>query len=337
MKKQLLIAAIAATMSVSAMADMSITGSANVKMKAAELSTGGTTESSSMNMDIDFAAKNGGTAVYAHLDFDDAGEVSNDASTASTGSLTIDKLWMTTSIGSVNVKAGDYSSCTGSIEAVKACVTTNNKIGLSTNVGDFTVGYTKDMNDSSAADTIALSGTVAGFAFKVKDSEDTYTNISVKGDLPVGTGTGFYLENHNADAADSDTTVFAAHTKIGGATVSFASLDADETGATGNSGDVRLLGSSLIGDYHTAAYGTVSTMTDVKAAGVNFDMAGNNVNIVTGSADTNGAVDDRDFTDIVIQRKLVSGATLDVSYGVADTGTAGVDTTNYGAILNVKF
>ena len=337
MKKQLLIAAVAATMTSAAMADISISGSANIKMDAAELSTGGTTEGSSMNMDIDFAAKNGGTAVYAHLDIDDAGQVSNDASTASTGSLTIDKLWMTTSIGSVNIKAGDYSSCTGSIEAVKACVTTNNKIGLSTNVGDFTVGYTKDMNDSSAADTIALSGTVAGFAFKVKDSEDTYTNISVKGDLPVGTGTGFYLENHNADAADSDTTVFAAHTKIGGATVSFASLDADETGATGNSGDVRLLGSSLIGDYHTAAYGTVSTMTDVKAAGVNFDMAGNNVNIVTGSADTNGAVDDRDFTDIVIQRKLVSGATLDVSYGVADTGTAGVDTTNYGAILNVKF
>jgi hypothetical protein len=34
------------------------------------------------------------------------------------------------------------------------------------------------MNDSSAADTIALSGTVAGFAFKVKDSvwqEKVYT------------------------------------------------------------------------------------------------------------------------------------------------------------------
>ena len=335
MKKQLLIAAIAATMSVSAMADMSITGSANVKMKAAELSTGGTTESSSMNMDIDFAAKNGGTAVYAHLDFDDAGTVSNDASTASTGSLTIDKLWMTTSIGSVNVKAGDYSSCTGSIEAVKKCVTTDNKIGLSTNVGDFTVGYTKDMNDSSAADTIALSGTVAGFAFKVKDSEDTYTNISVKGDLPMGTGTGFYLENHNADAADSDTTVFAAHTTVSGATVSYASLDADATGAASNDGDVRLLGSSLIGDYHTAAFGTTATMTDVQAFGANFDMAGNNVNVVVGSADTTAA-NDLDFTDIVVQRKLASGATLDVSYGVADT-SATVDTTNYGAILNVKF
>ena len=76
-------------------------------------------------------------------------------------------------------------------------------------------------------------------------------------------------------------------------------------------------------------------MTDVQAFGANFDMAGNNVNVVVGSADTTAA-NDLDFTDIVVQRKLASGATLDVSYGVADT-SATVDTTNYGAILNVKF
>ena len=123
MKKQLLIAAVAATMSVSAMADISITGSADVRMNAKELSTGGTTEGSAMFMDIDFAGKSGGTAVYAHLDFDDAGTVSTAGSTAaSTGSLNIDKLWMTTSIGSVNITAGDYSSCVGSVEVFKNVV-----------------------------------------------------------------------------------------------------------------------------------------------------------------------------------------------------------------------
>ncbi len=331
MKKQLLIAAVAATMTSVAMADISISGSANVKMEGNELSTGGTNEYSSMNMDIDITGKSGNTSVHAHIDVDDAGTV------GSTGSVVVDKLWMETAIGSVNVKAGDYSSCTGMVEAISACSTTDNKIGLSTKVGDFTVGYTKDMNDSSAADSIGISGKIAGMSVKFKDVEDTSTNVAIAGDLAVGTGTGFYLEHMNKDAADSDTTVFAAHTMIGGAKVSFASLDADETGATGNNGDIRLLGSSLIGDYHTSAYGSVSTMTDVKAMGVNFDMGGNNVNIVVGSADTNGAVDDRDFKDVVVTRKLASGATLDVSYGVADTGTAGVDTTNYGAILNVKF
>ena len=338
MKKQLLIAAVAATMSVSAMADISITGSANAKMSAKELSTGGTTEGSSMNMDIDFAGKSGGTAVYAHLDFDDAGKIS-DASNAATpntgGSLTIDKLWMTTSIGSVNITAGDFSSCVGSVEGVQACTTTDNSIGLSTDVAGFKVGYTKSMKDSSTNDSITLSGTVAGLGVKIKNSENTYTNFSVKGDLAVGTGTGFYAEQMNRDAADSDATLIAAHTVVNGITLKAADYSADATGMGLNTGDIRPLGSSLIGDYHTAYTTSMAPIKDATLFGVNMDVAGNNVNVVVGEYDT-ATLNGLDFADIVVTRKLASGATLDVSYGTLDT-SATVDTTNYGAILNVKF
>ena len=338
MKKQLLIAAVAATMSVSAMADISITGSANAKMSAKELSTGGTTEGSSMNMDIDFAGKSGGTAVYAHLDFDDAGKIS-DASNAATpntgGSLTIDKLWMTTSIGSVNITAGDFSSCVGSVEGVQACTTTDNSIGLSTDVAGFKVGYTKSMKDSSTNDSITLSGTVAGLGVKIKNSENTYTNFSVKGDLAVGTGTGFYAEQMNRDAADSDATLIAAHTVVNGITLKAADYSADATGMGLNTGDIRPLGSSLIGDYHTAYTTSMAPIKDATLFGVNMDVAGNNVNVVVGEYDT-ATLNGLDFADIVVTRKLASGATLDVSYGKIDK-TASVDTTNYGAILNVKF
>jgi len=338
MKKQLLIAAVAATMSVSAMADMSITGSANVRMHAAELSTGGTTEGSDMFMDIDFAGKSGGTAVYAHLDFDDAGKISDASNTAGTntgGSLTIDKLWMTTSIGSVNITAGDYSSCVGSVEGVQACTTTDNSIGLSTDVAGFNVGYTKSMKDSSTNDSITLSGKVAGLDFKIKDNENTYTNFSVKGDLAVGTGTGFYAEQMNRDAADSDATLIAAHTVVNGITLKAADYSADATGMAKNNGDIRPLGSSLIGDYHTAYTNSMAPIKDATLFGVNMDVAGNNVNVVVGEYDTN-ALNGLDFADIVVTRKLASGATLDVSYGKFDK-SATVDTTNYGAILNVKF
>ena len=338
MKKQLLIAAVAATMSVSAMADISITGSADVRMNAKELSTGGTTEGSAMFMDIDFAGKSGGTAVYAHLDFDDAGTVSTAGSTAaSTGSLNIDKLWMTTSIGSVNITAGDYSSCVGSVEGVQACTTTDNSIGLSTDVAGFKVGYTKSMKDSSTNDSITLSGKVAGLDFKIKDSENTYTNFSVKGDVAVGTGTGFYAEQMNRDAADSDATLIAAHTVVNGITLKAADYSADATGVTDkvNTGDIRPLGTSLIGDYHTAAAVDMITVKDATLFGVNMDVAGNNVNIVVGEYD-NATENGLDFADIVVTRKLASGATLDVSYGKFDK-SATVDTTNYGAILNVKF
>jgi len=341
MKKQLLIAAVAATMSVSAMADISITGSANAKMSAKESSTGGTSEYSSMNMDIDFAAKNGGTAVYAHLDFDDAGNVglgtAEPTTNQNTGSLTIDKLWMTTSIGSVNITAGDYSSCVGSVEGVEKCDTTDNSIGLSTDVAGFNVGYTKSMKDSSTNDSITLSGKVAGLDFKIKDNENTYTNFSVKGDLAVGTGTGFYAEQMNRDAADSDATLIAAHTVVNGITLKAADYSADATGVTNslNDGDIRPLGSSLIGDYHTAQALTMNDIKDATLFGVNMDVAGNNVNVVVGEYDT-AAFNGLDFADIVVTRKLASGATLDVSYGKFDK-SATVDTTNYGAILNVKF
>ncbi len=342
MKKQLLIAAVAATMSVSAMADISITGSANVKMNAAELSTGGTTEGSSMNMDIDFAGKSGSTSVYAHIDVDNTGNVDAAAVTSTgaairDGSIVVDKLWMTTSIGSVNITAGDYSSCVGSVEGVQACTTTDNSIGLSTDVAGFKVGYTKSMNDSSTNDSITLSGKVAGLDFKIKDTENTYTNFSVKGDVAVGTGTGFYAEQMNRDAADSDATLIAAHTVVNGITLKAADYSADATGVTNNlnTGDIRPLGTSLIGDYHTAAALNMKTVKDATLFGVNMDVEGNNVNIVVGeydSANGNGL----DFADIVVTRKLASGATLDVSYGKIDT-SATVDTTNYGAILSVKF
>jgi len=79
----------------------------------------------------------------------------------------------------------------------------------------------------------------------------------------------------------------------------------------------------------------MATIKDATLFGANMDVAGNNVNIVVGEYD-NATVNGLDFADIVVSRKLASGATLDVSYGTFDD-TASTDTTNYGAQLSVKF
>ena len=330
MKKQLLIAAVAATMTSVAMADISISGSANIKMAGKALSTdAAAAQTSSQNMDIDITGSNGATKVFAHLDFDNSGTAD--------GNLNVDKLYMTTAIGSVNVKAGDWSSCVGMVEGIQKCTTTNNSIALSTTVAGLTVGVSGGMSNDSANNSFSVSGKVAGLDFKIKDNENTYTNISVKGDVAVGTGTGFYAEQMSRDAADSDATLVAAHTVVNGITLKAADYSADATGVTNNlnTGDIRPLGTSLIGDYHTAAALNMKTIKDATLFGVNMDVAGNNVNVVVGEYD-NATVNGLDFADIVVTRKLASGATLDVSYGTFDT-TAAVDTTNYGAILNVKF
>jgi hypothetical protein len=306
-----------------AMADISISGSANIKMAGKALSTdAAAAQSSSQNMDIDITGSNGATKVFAHLDFDNSGTAD--------GNLNVDKLYMTTAIGSVNVKAGDWSSCVGMVEGIQKCTTTDNAISLSTTVAGLTVGVSGSMKDDSANNSFAVSGKVAGLDFKIKDNENTYTNISVKGDVAVGTGTGFYAETMNRDAADSDATLVAAHTVVNGITLKAADYSADATGVTNNlnTGDIRPLGTSLIGDYHTAAALNMKTIKDATLFGVNMDVAGNNVNVVVGEYD-NATVNGLDFADIVVTRKLASGATLDVSYGTFDT-TAAVDTTNYG-------
>ena len=330
MKKQLLIAAVAATMTSVAMADISISGSANIKMAGKALSTdAAAAQTSSQNMDIDITGSNGATKVFAHLDFDNSGTAD--------GNLNVDKLYMTTAIGSVNVKAGDWSSCVGMVEGVQACTTTNNSIALSTTVAGLTVGVSGGMSNDSANNSFSVSGKVAGLDFKIKDNENTYTNISVKGDVAVGTGTGFYAEHMSRDAADSDATLVAAHTVVNGVTLKAASYEADTAGVTAgsNNGDIRPLGTSLVGDYHTAHAGTLVGIKDIKGFGINTDVAGNNVNVVVGNYDTT-ALNGLDFADIVVTRKLAAGTTLDMSYGKIDT-SATADTTNYGAIINVKF
>ena len=337
MKKQLLIAAVAATMTSVAMADISISGSANIKMAGKALSTdAAAAQSSSQNMDIDITGSNGATKVFAHLDIDNAATAGGlDTSSTEGGTINVDKLYMTTAIGSVNVKAGDWSSCVGMVEGVQACTTTNNSIALSTTVAGLTVGVSGGMSNDSANNSFSVSGKVAGLDFKIKDNENTYTNISVKGDVAVGTGTGFYAEHMSRDAADSDATLVAAHTVVNGVTLKAASYEADVTGLASNTGDIRPLGTSLVGDYHTAHAGTLVGIKDIKGFGINTDVAGNNVNVVVGNYDTT-ALNGLDFADIVVTRKLAAGTTLDMSYGKIDT-SATDDTTNYGAIINVKF
>ena len=339
MKKQLLIAAVAATMATASMADISIKGSANIKMAGKDLSTNTfTTQSSSQNMDVDITGSNGATKVIAHLDIDNASSDGGIDTSTEGGTINVDKLYMTTAIGSVNVKAGDWSSCVGMVEGVQKCTTTDNSISLSTKVGGYTVGVSGGMSNDSANNSFSVSGKVAGLDFKIKDNENTYTNISVKGDVAVGTGTGFYVEHMNRDAADSDATLIAAHTVINGVTVKAASWEADTAGVTAanlNTGEIRPLGTSLVGDYHTAHATTLATIKDIKGVGANMDIQGNNVNVVVGEYDT-AALNGLDFADVVVTRKLAAGTTLDMSYGKIDT-SATADTTNFGAIINVKF
>jgi len=338
MKKQLLIAAVAATMTSVAFADISISGSANIKMGGSDtynMSDSSALESLSQNMDLEFTGKSGATSVHAHIDVDNTG--------TATSNINVDKLWMQTAIGSVNVKAGDYSSCTGMVEGIVACGTTGDALGLSTTIGGATVGATLTSGDNTSAKKVfTAKGDIAGMNVAVRydgdddttdtDADNSTLDIAVKGSVA---GVDLYVEHMARDLANADATMIAASTEVAGGTVSVASFEADTAGMAMNNGDIRPLGTSLVGDFHTAILGSLATVKDFKGIGFNTSVAGNTVNVVAFDYDTS-SVNDMKGTDVVVTRALASGATLTANYGTVET-SASADTAVYGAQLSVKF
>jgi thiol peroxidase len=132
MKKQLLIAAVAATMTSVAMADISISGSANIKMAGKALSTDvAAAQSSSQNMDIDITGSNGATKVFAHLDIDNAATAGGDETSTDGGTINVDAaalegVTVTTVSMDLPFAAAKFCSTAG-IENLKVCSDFRNK------------------------------------------------------------------------------------------------------------------------------------------------------------------------------------------------------------------
>jgi hypothetical protein len=103
MKKQLLIAAVAATMTSAAIADIAISG--NAKFEYQNVDTGTTTNTNQANseLNLNIRAKSGDTNVVM------------DVASNGNGTLVVEDQYLTTKVGDVTVKAGNYATGTSSI------------------------------------------------------------------------------------------------------------------------------------------------------------------------------------------------------------------------------
>ena len=127
MKKQLLIAAVAATMSSVAMADISIAGSAKANVINGV---------SSIEADLNITGKSGATTVVANISLDsgmNAGTSATNTFTATgtadtaTGSATdaiVEDLYLTTSFEGVNIKVGEYRSGKSELDQTSSAAVT---------------------------------------------------------------------------------------------------------------------------------------------------------------------------------------------------------------------
>jgi len=348
MKKQLIAAAVAASMSAVAMADISITGNANYEYFAKTVggATESTTNDADMEVNLSVVGKTGDTSVVANFEITGASaSTANRDSDGEASAIDVEDLYITTKLGDLNIKAGDYASGTtalgGEIDNGPRAI---NKVDISTNVGPAKVGYAVSAVSTAASDDYESSKAVvygsmdvAGTKVSFKDNSDSYTIVGLTGSAG---GINYRIENKDNDAANSDVLFYELGTKVGDLSVSYAALDADAANSSDTAGPITENDSTIFAqDAHDIGLDgmhqvTIATSIDGTAVKLR---AGTR----TGGKVSSDTYQDADFMEIAASRALASGATLTVSYADADqvtkVGSTMYDDQTLEIDLSVKF
>ena len=241
MKKQLLIAAVAATMGTAAIADISISGAAKVNWTDTDYTAAGTADTNTINHDVDWtiAGKSGDTTVSATFQ------------TAAKETFVTENVFLTTSIAGVNIKTGSFS---GGDSMMGDGSRADGKISLDTTVSGVKVQF-EDSDAAGNNSSITLSGSVSGVSVS-HEIFDTKTDSSISGTFG-GVTAKFRSVDSDTDTADMDSVLVS--TEVQGVTLTYADVDANGT----HSSD--------------AFFGTVAEMTDATGFSAATSLAGNGV------------------------------------------------------------
>jgi len=341
MKKQLLIAAVAATLGTSAMADISITGDALMRYASTEDAGGSAADENQLDQRIrlKMVGTSGDTKVVMGLrtDNDDAAGTARTAGTTSTNGIETDYRFISTKVGGATVKVGEWWESTGLGLVRKGQSSGTNAVRVSGTVADVDLGLQGTVDGPEVV--IDASTTIAGVKLGLEhDTTDNtgYTDATIEGKMA---DINYAAEIYQSDATASDADAHLVHlfTKIGGATVHFAAAKWEADSGTARVNNVKFspLGVSILGTATgingELAVGDVNAGTTedkVTGARVDFNMAGNSIQLAAGNLEV-GTVD-KSFTDIIVTRDL-AGAKLALSAGEWNSRKS------MGAKISVKF
>ena len=324
MKKQLLIAAVAATMTSAAMADISIAGDAKFEYFNTDAAATEAVASTNTEVNIKITAKNGDTTVVLNNEFNASGD--NDMDT--------EDMYITTKIGDVSVKAGNFATSTTAILGeIDHGSRAQDKVSLSTSMGGIKVAYAVAESGSqlnSDASSVTISTNVAGFDVVLKDDSDSYTGYGISGDVA---GFGVRLEQKSSDTANNDVTFGNITKDVNGVTLGYAWIDADTTGLV-SEGDSSIFVAEMNTTDTSTVVGSATGVTQFSASTV---VAGNAVSVKVGSVEDGiSAGVDKDFSKVTVTRALAAGSSLELSLQDVDT-SASASTETFEAQLSVKF
>jgi len=338
MKKQLLIAAVAATMTSAAIADISITGGMKVNYKDTD-NNGALTNAISHETDLQITGKSGGTTVYIELNNDSADGLAGTTSSTTTagtdstednGNFDVEDVWMKTSIAGATVKAGTWNGSDSLVSADSARAL--GKFEVSTTVSGVTVIAD---GSSDANKNITFKGDVAGVAvsYKIDDEGADEYKLST-------TMNGVTVAYHNVDESDSTANTGKSSIMVSGSyqgfDLAYAQADTDTSAS--------ITGDSFFGDMAAVERTSGGSASDGMASGddvsgfsIKTNVAGNALKARFVTIDATTAALDSDIMTLTATRALASGVTVEATYTDEDSTTAANDKEVLDLELAVKF
>ena len=329
MKKQIIAAAVAATMTSVALADISITGATKINYTNTEYDDGTTSNAVKNETDVAITGKNGDTTVVIKLEMDDSDSQSSSSQTGSSHSagtgVDLEDVYMTTKVGDLTVKAGDWDNGNNFLRGSDRVA---NQLQVNGSIGPVGVQFNSGHGASDEKVTVstAVGGVNLKYVTQAKDNEIVAsTNVG-------GVGVTFHLDNN--DAANTDKSSLELTGKVGDMGVKFVQIDTD-SGATAH-------GDTWAGDFEGTTSGgyKYQTAADIMAIELSTTLAGNGVKLIHTAVDADAAVGGRDADNnkLVVTRPLASGATFELTYTSSDvTGVAAESGDSLDLELSVAF
>jgi hypothetical protein len=319
MKKQLLIAAVAATMTSVAMADISITGSTKINYTNTDSATESLdTNAFSSEINLGVVGTSGDTTVNVNLQTKNTGDQSSAFVADTSNGFDIQDAYVTTSVGDFTIKTGSIRGAHNLLEDGDA--TSANKFKVSTSVAGVGISYE---HNAGGQEKIGLSGEVSGVALAHKMYNDgagvDTTDTSVSTTLQ---GVSIAYRAINTDGANNDIDSLEVSGDAAGVTFTYASIDSEGTGTT-------ITSDGFLGDIESM---------EADGFGIKTVVAGNTVQIKSISHRASAGAVDTDLTKFVVTRALASGATFEAIYTDTDAAAGSTsDTKVLDLELAVKF
>jgi hypothetical protein len=373
-KKQIIAAAVAASVSAVDLAVVSITGSNIVNYTYTDKDDGNSTNGFKNETDLAIVGKNGDTSVVMKLAMDEGQATSSGFNSSTTGTQTVTVDSSTTGVttnatsdnantsavitdnGHTHTASYSTTTTTGNSLALEDVYLTTKVGDIDLKVGDWDNGDMPLRASSRGRNKVQASTSVSGLNLSWVSGANQGDEISV-GTSIAGVGVSYKKKEAKAadysvkadlagvavshialtsNTANSDRTVTEISTKAGGVGIKLGMAEADSA--------VAISGDSWMGDYEGNAAGTVFKLEngmDVNAVELSTSMEGNTVKFIHASIDKDTATSnaaDRSMNKLVITRPLANGTTFEAVY--VDAEYDGDTTKSYQSLdleLAVKF